>query len=127
MEHDHPVTIEECVLDDVATEDIEWMENLDDISFGNHTEKPVVVLDHPSSQLGQPSYPASMEDDTIQTFFVSQTTGIITDDATIDSTSTTASASSNPNLLAYKGQRAAHPHLEAQTTESSDDFSAAGA
>jgi hypothetical protein len=91
------------------------MENLDDISSGNPAETKVVVFDRPSSQLGQPLYPASTEDDTVQTFFAGQPTAIITDDATVDSMSTTTDATnaptpSNLNLLAYKGQRAAHPH-----------------
>jgi hypothetical protein len=131
-DNDRPVTIEERFLDDVATEDIEWMENLDDISFGNRTDKTVVILERPSSQLGQPSYPSSTEDDTVQTFFAGQPTAIITDDATVDSTSTTSDVTNaamrrTSNLLAYEGQRAAHPHPEAQTAESSDELSAAGA
>jgi hypothetical protein len=131
-EHDRPITIEERFLDDVATEDIEWMENLDDVSFGNRTANNVVVLDRPSSQLGQPAYPSSTDEDTVQTFFVGQPTAVVSDDATTDSMSTTTDATNvttdgNQDLFAYEGQRTAHPRPEAQTAESSDELSAAGA
>ena len=72
MEHDHPITQEEMFLDDIAAEEIEWIDNLKDAQFTSLMDTPI-LLDHPSILvIRHPELPANTDADTVQTFFPGQ-------------------------------------------------------
>jgi hypothetical protein len=126
-DNDRPITVMEQDLEDVMDEDIEWVENLGDVTFG--AQKPTAVL------LGRPklpkpsSRPSSADDDTVGTFFPGQTavSGNNQDDDESDAltTDTNYSAPAHPTQ-ANDETRVALPTSEASVAESSSEDSAGG-
>jgi hypothetical protein len=71
-EHDRPITMEEQYLEEIAEEDIEWIENLADIKFTMDSAMEV-VLDRPKiANVPQPVLPENADADTVKTFFPNQ-------------------------------------------------------
>jgi hypothetical protein len=71
-EHDRPITMEEQYLEEIAEEDIEWIENLADIKFTTDSAMEV-VLDRPKiANVPQPVLPENADADTVKTFFPNQ-------------------------------------------------------
>ena len=76
MEHDHPITQEEMFLDDIAAEEIKWINNLNDAQFASPMDMPI-LLDCPHIlMIPHPELPANTDADTAQTFFPGQSVRI---------------------------------------------------
>jgi hypothetical protein len=122
VENDRPITVMEQDLDDVMDEEIEWLENLGDVSFG--TQKTTeVILECPKAPK-RSALPSSADDDTVGTFFPGQTAATGSNDDECDDLTTDTPA--NPTQ-ANDEARAAHPPSEATSVaESSSEDSAGG-
>jgi hypothetical protein len=124
-ENDRPITLQEQELDAMMGDDIEWAENLDDVTFGNKPEVEI-VLERPKIDSSRfTPLPASADDDTIGTFFPGQAVpnpNEMEDDMSIDTGQT------DPTYRAARDEsRAAHPTSEASdTAEASPEASADG-
>jgi hypothetical protein len=115
-EHDRLITMEEQFLEEIAEEDIEWVENLADIKFTMDLAKEV-VLDRPKiANVPQPVLPENVDADTVKTFFPNQA---VAQPLAKDNNSSKGSAND--------GDGQASPTPEAQSAgASSDEASALG-
>jgi hypothetical protein len=126
-DNDRPITIMEQDLEDVMDEDIEWIENLGDVTFG--AQKPTeVVLERPQLPK-RSSRPSSTDDDMVGTFFPRQTAAFCNnqDDDESDALATNTNYSTPVNPTQTNDEtRVAHPSSEASVAESSSEDSAGG-
>jgi hypothetical protein len=125
VENDRPITVMEQDLEDVMNEEIEWLENLGDISFG--TQKTTeVVLERPKATK-RSALPSSADDDTVGTFFPGQNAATGgTDDESNESDALSTDTPANPTQ-ANDEVGVAHPPSEASSVaESSSEDSAGG-
>jgi hypothetical protein len=112
-------------LDDVMNEEIEWLENLSNVSFGmQKTTK--VILERPKAPK-QSALPSSADDDTVGTFFPGHTAATgSNDDESNESDDLSTDTPANPTQASDE-VRAAHPPSEASSvTESSSKDLAGG-
>jgi hypothetical protein len=125
-ENDQPITLAEQDLEEVMEEEIAWIENLRDVTFGNKP-KAAVILERPkpaSSLRHTKDRPTNADDDTIGTFFPGQTVHITDEDSDVLTTNTGISnpvptyiSNPVPTHIANNESRAAHPFSEASVAE----------
>jgi hypothetical protein len=99
-ENDLPITLEEQDLEDVMDEEIEWIENLNTVTFG-HKIKTEVILERPKRShktTRSTFHPTSADDDTLGTFFPGQKTA--TDDHRHDNNSVLTTDTNYSTLVA---------------------------
>jgi hypothetical protein len=125
-ENDRPITLAEQDLEDVMDEEIEWFENLGDVTFG--TQPTEVILERPKPPKPS-SRPTSADDDTLGTFYPGQKAASDhnqdDDESDVLTTDTNHSTPTNPTQ-ANDETRVAHPTSEASIAESSSEDSAGG-
>jgi hypothetical protein len=120
-ENDRPITIMEQDLDDLMNEEITWLENLGNVSFG--MQKTIeVVLERPKAPK-QSALPASANNDTVGTFFLGQAAASGNNDD--ESNDLTTNTPANPTS-ANDEARAAHPPSEASSVAKSSSKDLAG-
>jgi hypothetical protein len=117
--NDRPITVEEQALEEVMDEDIEWLENLDDVTFGNKMEVEV-ILERPQRPVNP--HPSSADTDTVGTFFPGQTIHDRDNESAADSEAMTTATSE----LANDESREARPTSEAPGAEDSPGSLAGG-
>jgi hypothetical protein len=71
-EMDRPISLEEQYLEEIADEDIEWIENLADVKFTSDLQVAVVLERPKLAQVPQPVLPENADADTVKTFFPNQ-------------------------------------------------------
>jgi hypothetical protein len=134
-ENDQPITLAEQDLEEVIEEEIAWIENLGDVTFGNKPEAAVFLeRPKPASALRRTKVrPTNADDDTVGTFFPGQTVHITDEDSDVLTTNTGISDPvpiriSNPvsTRIANDESRATHPFSEASMAEPSSESSAGG-
>jgi hypothetical protein len=130
-ENDRPITAEEMFLEEIVEEEINWIANLDDVTFAN-TSEAEVILERPAKlSASHPRMPTSTDADTIVTFHpgqevaATQDTDDITQVSDADDSVETGTTIGDPD--ANDGSRAARPHPEAHTAEVLEGTSASGA
>ena len=67
-EHDRPITMEEQYLEEIADEDIEWVENLADIKFTMDSVMEVILDQPKTAKVPQPVLPENADANTVKTF-----------------------------------------------------------
>jgi hypothetical protein len=112
-------------LDDVTNEEIEWLENLGDVSFG--TQKTAeVVLERPKATK-RSALPSSANDDTVGTFFPGQTAATGSNDTeNNESDDLSTDTPANPTQANDEVRAAPSPSEASSVAESSSEDSAGG-
>jgi hypothetical protein len=128
-ENDRPITVDEQALEEVMGEDIDWIENLDDVTFGNKMDIEVVI-ERPTNPIRAPPRPENADADTVGTFFPGQGISHAVEDESLGaSDALTADSTSviQPDIeLANDESREARPTSEASFAEDSTGSSAVG-
>jgi hypothetical protein len=118
-------------LEEIVEEEINWIANLDDVTFANTLEAEVILERPTKLSASHPCMPTSTDADTIVTFHprqevaATQDTDDITQDSDADDSVETGTTTGDPD--ANDGSGAARPHPEAHTAEVLEGTSASGA
>jgi hypothetical protein len=127
--NDRPITMDEQDLQEVMEEDIAWIENLNDVTFGEKLDMEVIVerpKKAPNINTRAAARPTSTDNDTVGTFFPGQQTATTQLRNDEDSDALTTDTNISTPAHADDKDREACPTFEASVAGDSSKSSADG-